>query len=217
MPERTLPWTALLPALGEEHFADIRASLEAAKTDDLDRDAFLLNGAVAALLRDLMPEEAPAEAVNAYGALLHMLYVNWVRDWPLVRVAPDQLKDALGFGATIEGPGVATVCYLQLPERLVWAAADPGAAHEPLDGIFLLAQKARAHALAILGLRAEREGFTTMEGAIRLPAPAPYPRDRGEAAFAPVMAGGEAAGLLSVIDEHELVALALGAVAAASR
>ena len=208
--QRVLPWTDLVPAIGEEHFEEIRTSLAAAKTDDLDRDAFLLNGAVAAVLRDLMPEDAPTEAINAYGALLHMLWVNWARDWPLVPVSADQVARVVA-SPLPHVPTSPLVCYVQLPPRLAWAGSEEES-HEPLDGMFLIARPDRAYALAILGLRAEREGFTTMEGAIRLPAPAPLPRDDGSAPFSPVMPGGREAGLLSVDDEHELVALALGAV-----
>ena len=211
MAERTLPWSDLLPALGEEHFAQIRESL--ATKDDLDRDVFLLDGSVAALLRDLVPEDAPADAINAYGALLHMLYVNWVRDWPVVSASADQVRGVASARPPVR-PSSRLVCYVQFPERLVWAASadEP---HEPIDGVFLVAKSHRAHALAILGFRAEREGFTTMEGAIRLPAPAPFDRENGTPPFTPLMPGGKEAGLLSVVDEHELVALALGAVRAA--
>jgi len=213
---RPLPWTELVEAIGEPRFGEIRDALAQAGIDDLDRDAFLLNGAVTNLLKDLMPEEAPAEAVSAYAALLHACYVTWARDWPVAIVGTDALKAALHAPA-LPSTHAPTVCYVQLPERQVWAEPEPGAAHEPLDGIFLMVREGRADVLAILGFRPGRDGFTTMEGAIAVPAPAPPARADGAPAFASALPAGERAGLVSVVDAHELAALALFALDAASR
>ncbi len=205
---RPLPWTDIVAAIGEEHFQQIRQSLDASKADVLDRDAFLLDGSAAAMLRDLMPEDAPTDMVHAYGALLHMLYVMWSRGWPIRTIDEAALRSALSKPRALSPePGIVEPFYLQLPPNLVWAEPAAREPHEPLDGVFVIARPDRVHALAVLGFRSEREGFTTMEGAITLPAPAPLPRPDGKAAFAGTMPGGEK--LLSVIDEHELVALAL--------
>jgi hypothetical protein len=114
-------------------------------------------------------------------------------------------------------PRPSTGVYVQLPPRIVWAEPEPGAVHEPLDGIFLLVHEGRAMALAVLGFHELREGFTTMEADLRLPAPAPGPRTTGTAPFASVLPGGDLAGLWSVVDTHELVALALLGLEAAER
>jgi len=212
-----VPWSDLLTAIGSERFAQIGASLAAAGTDDLHRDAFLLDRAVAGLLRDLMPDEAPADAITAYGALLHMLHVCWARDWPLVSVAAPALRAALPRTAHHAPRTLSLACYVQLPERLVWAEPVDGEAHEPLDGVFLVVTASRADALAVLGFRAGRDGFTTMEGSIALPAPPPPARADGAAAFTTTLAGGDRKQLLSVLDAHELCALALGALDAAEQ
>lgn len=209
---RPLPWTDIVAAIGEEHFEEIRASLDAAQANE--RDAFLLNGSAAAMLRELMPEEAPADMVNAYAALLHMLYVMWSHDWPIVEAQEEQLRKSLAAPLPLSrAPTLPRAFYFQLPERLVWAEPAEGDAHEPLDGIFVIALPDRVHALAVLGFREGREGFTTMEGAIRLPAPAPGPRPDGTAAFTSTLPGGDAAKLISVVDEHELAALAMHGMA----
>jgi len=213
---RPLPWTELISAIGEERFAEVRESLAKAGTDDLSGDAFILNGTVANLLRDLMPDDAPADAITAYGALLHMLHVCWARDWPLVTITTERLRDALSSPIAHSPLPIAVACYVQLPERLAWAEPAPGDPHEPLDGIFLIATPARADALAVLGFRAARDGFTTMAGAIALPSPPPPPRANGVPAFASTLPGGDLAKLVSVVDAHELCALALLAVEVAS-
>ena len=211
---RPLPWTDLLAAIGEPRFEEIRAALQQAGTDDQDRDSFLLSAPVGQLLREMMPGEAPAAAITAYGALIHMLYVTWARDWPVVPVSAEQLRSALA-AATQHAPrSVSAVCYLQLPERLVWAEPAAGEPHEPLDGVFLVAGPERADAVAILGFRSGRDGFTTMEGAIALPAPAATGRDNGAPAFSSTLPAGDRKRLLSVVDAHELVSLALAALEA---
>lgn len=212
---RPVPWTELVGAIGEERFTAIREALEQQKTDPLSRDAFLLNATVGQLLRDLMPEDAPSDAVNAYGALIHMLYLAWARDWPVVPASAEQLR-AAALRPTPHAPRTpSVVCYLQLPENLVWAESSPGEAHEPLDGVFLIVAEHAAHALAILGFRAARDGFTTMEGAIELPAPPAGPREDGAPPFTSTLPAGDRANLLSVRDAHELVSLALSGLDAA--
>jgi hypothetical protein len=192
----------------------VRASLRARGTDDLDRDAFLLDPAAVNLLRDLVPQEAPVESVVAYAALLHMIYVCWARDWPIVSVGAEALRATLTRTSHPEPRTPPLVCYVQLPEQLVWAQPDPGQAHEPADGVFLVAAHGRLRALAVLGLRSGRDGFTTMESELALPLGAPGPRPDGSVPFSSLLPAGERARLLSIADSHELAALALLALAA---
>lgn len=218
MADRTLPWSELLAALGERRLAEVAEALTQAGTDALDRDAFLLDAAAGRLWRDLVPEDAPAVAVTAYGALLHMLYVAWQRDWPVSRPGEEALRAALAVPAALESrTPPAAVCYVQLPERLVWAEPEPGAPHQPLDGVFLVAEPQRARALAVVGMWPGRAGFTTVEAALALPAPAPATRPDGSLPFASVLPAGDRAGLLSVVTEHELVALALAGLRVCER
>jgi hypothetical protein len=214
-----LPWAALLDALGEARFREIQAALRQAGTPEEDRDAFLLDGAAGRLLRDVMPHDAPAETVNAYGTLLHMLFVAWSRGWPVARADGARLVQALRQPARpVQSPegDPAPVCYVQLPERMVWAAPLAGAPHEPIDGIFVARSAPVVRTMAILGFREAREGFTTVEATARLPLPLPEPRPDGTPAFASLLPAGERAGLFSVADEAELVALAMLALDARS-
>ena len=204
---RPLPWTAIVASIGEQRFEEIRSDLVARATDELDRDAFLLNGVVAALLRELVPPDAATDALAAYGTLLQMLYLCWARGWPVTAVEAAAVR-ALPAVAAAPAPAPA-VTYVQLPPRLVWAEPEPGAAHEPLDGVFVVRRGAQLRVLAVLGLREDREGFTTMEGEIALPAPALGPRPDGTAPYTSVLPAGERAHLLSVVDTQELARLGL--------
>lgn len=211
---RAVPWTELVGAIGEERLAEVRTSLAERGTDGLDRDAFLLDPAAVNLLRDLVPEGAPVEAVIAWAALLHMMYVAWARDWPVASVSADALRAALERPSGLAPRTPPAVCYVQLPERLVWAEPEPGAPHEPMDGIFLVAGQ-RLRAVAVLGLRSGRDGFTTMESDLALPAAAPGTREGGSVPFASLLPGGDLARLIGVASPHELGALALLALATA--
>lgn len=211
---RLLPWSALIEALGESRFEAMRAALAKAGTDPLDRDAFLLDGAVGSVLRDLVPADAPAEAVTPYGALLHALYVHWAHGSP-VRVLERSVATALLSAPPEKAPPAEApvACYVQLPERLVWAAPAPGAPHEPMDGIFVTRSEHRSRALAVLGFRPDRQGFTTIESET----PPPFriePRPDGSLPFATALPAGERMGLFSVTTAPELALLALLALSA---
>ena len=213
---RPYPWTALIEALGEARFVAIRAALAAAGTDPPDRDAFLLLAAVGRVLRDLVPTDAPAEAVTSYGTLLHMLYLHWDRGWPVRSLDQPALVSLLtarpAASATTTTPGI---CYVQLPQRIVWAAPAPGAAHEPMDGLFTALGATRLLVLAVLGFRPERQGFTTIETQASIPVPVSRTRPDGSAPFTTVLPAGERMGLFSVVSPEELAALASLALAPA--
>jgi hypothetical protein len=213
--ERALPWTDLVEAIGTKRFERIQEALATGGVDAASRDAFLLLGSVGTLLRELMPAEAPAEAVTEYGALLHVLYLHWDAGHPvraLDRVALDRaLSDFTPLGRP---PAAPTVSYVRLPERIVWAEPTPGAPHEPLDGCFVILSASTISVLAILGFRTERGGFTTVQASATLPLAPPPARPDGTAPFASVLPAGQRAGLVSVASPGELVALALLALAA---
>jgi hypothetical protein len=144
-----------------------------------------------------------------------MVYACWARDWPIAPTSADALRAALARPSHLAARTPPLACYVQLPERVVWAEAEPGQPHEPLDGIFLTAGPARLRAVAVLGLRSGRDGFTTMESELALPADAPGMREDGSFPFASRLPGGDRARLIEVANAHELGALALLALAAA--
>jgi len=92
---RPYPWTALVDVLGDVRFEEIRGELAAAGIDPYERDAFVLVGAAGRVLRDLVPDDAPAEAVTAYMALLHVLYLHWAGGRAVRTVSREQLSRQL--------------------------------------------------------------------------------------------------------------------------
>ena len=211
---RAYPWTALVDALGQPRFEEIKAELASTGVAPFDADAFALMGAVGRTLRELVPDDAPAEAVTAYLQLLHLLYLHWAAGHP-VRSAPRERLSALLAAPAPAPPTPPGVWYVQLPERLVWASPTAGAAHEPMDGAFAAIEAGRFRVLAVLGFRPERQGFTTLGAAVPLPLAA-RPRADGSAPFSSVLPAGERMGFVSVTTEDELAWLALLALAAAA-
>jgi hypothetical protein len=211
---RPYPWAALVEVLGDARFEEIRGELAAAGIDPFERDAFVLVGAVGRLLRELVPDEAPAEAVTAYLDLLHFLYLHWAGGRRVRTTSRERLSARLTAAAPPPALEPGT-CYLQLPERLVWAAPSDGAAHEPLDGMFVVTTPARVQVLAVLGFRREREGFTTIEATAPLPPREPPARDDGSAPFSSVLPAGDRMGFHSLTSTTELTWLALLALAEA--
>lgn len=204
---RPLPWEPLLEALPEARLVAVREALAAAGTDPLNRDAFLLDGEVGRLLQDLAPPDGPPESLHAWGVLLHALFLEWTSGWPVRSLDGALLETIVRQPRDIKRREERRVCYVQLPERAVWAQPSPQAPHEPLDGMFVFAEPARVRVLAVLDFRPSRGGFTTMEAAVELPAPVPPPRPDGSAPFSSALPGGERAGIHSVVDTHELASL----------
>jgi hypothetical protein len=56
----------------------------------------------------------------------------------------------------------AASLYFELPRNLLWAVVDEGAPPEPVEGVFVrLGDEGQADLLMVLGVRAERPGFST--------------------------------------------------------
>jgi hypothetical protein len=205
---RPTPFDFAFADLADERFPAVRASLAADQYDPADRDAFLLNRDVVALIRELRPESGAGEEIGQLAALVHHVYLFWDAGKPVAEVSRSQAELLLGPEPGQPGPArPGGQAYVQLPERLVWAEPVAGAPHEPLDGCFLH-QRALASELCVLGvfgLHPDRPGFTVVEAAgPRVPHLA---RADGSALFAPLLPGGVAAGLHSLAGGEELLEL----------
>lgn len=201
MTGRPTPFALVFGALAPERFPALRDSLAARGTDPADRDAFVLDPAVAQLLRDIVPEEAPPEALAEFLATLHHGYLFWQGGQVVVAGTSEAPR------APRASPAPLAPLYLQLPSHLYWGQLEPEAPHEPLDGLFVHPHGGALRALGVFGVHPERPGFSVVEVAGPPPA-ALLPRADGSAPFAPQMAGGAAAGIRSVAGPDELLALA---------
>jgi hypothetical protein len=116
------------------------------------------------------------------------------------------LDALLAEAGTTDDSATGPPAYVQVPERRIWAETVPGGPHEPLDGCFIhVGPGGQLEALGVFGLHPDRPGFTVVEAAgTRAPDLA---RPDGSALFAPLLAGGAAAGLRSLAGGEELLEL----------
>ena len=206
---RSTPFELVFAELAVERFPQLRASLESSRTDPHDLDAFVLDPAVVSLLRELVPDEAGA-AVSEHLNLLHHAYLYWSEggwSFELSRSRAEELLDAAPPASDPADSLPPRAYYIQFPERMVWAELQPGQPPEPLDGFFVRPWPGGGYfVLGVFGLNASRDGFSVADvDGHRSQA---LERADGRSLFAPVLEGGDAAGLRSLVGEEEVLELA---------
>jgi hypothetical protein len=204
------------PALAQRLDA-IGAEAEARQVNAADPERFLQLAAAGELLRELRPEGTDAGGLLDLGRLIFHAYHYRLAGEPLYRLDEPLARRLLASPPPV-GPWTlappAPAGYLGLPRQLLWARVAAGAAAEPVDGIFWRADEAavdrRLDALLVLGLRADRPGFSV--AGVSAVAP-----DGGHWAdlqarvdgpdFANILPGGELRGLHGLVTEAEVLKL----------
>lgn len=201
-----------------QRFPAIAEALHQDGTAVTDRDRFVLVEPVGRLLREIVPEDAGADALETHVLLLHTAFLHWLNAGPVYRIGEHALRRAITT-RQITGHLPRSALYLQLPELRVWGAPSEGATPEPLDGMFVSSGPAPGvvAVLAVFGLRPDRPGFSAVGIDGRADDDEPPPggneievaaaRADGSAPFGPMLAGGSAAGLYSVANAGELLLL----------
>jgi hypothetical protein len=176
-------------------------------------DHFTLLERVAALLEQVLPENAEPAAVDQYVQILYHGYHFWSDGCPfyafeapvlrsLIEVPPD-LRE---WSFRAPEPSL----YVELPKNLFWAQVTESGPPEPVEGMFVAREAdspaAEADILVVLGLRSDRPGFSV--AGLRLD-PGQARRLDEHAQFQSEIPGAEQAGLYSVQRYSEAAALAL--------
>ena len=206
-PARPTPFELAFAELADARFPGIRSALASEGTDPADRDAFLMNSEVVALVRELRPDEGIGEQIGQLAALVHHVFLFWHTEAPVVEVDGSRLAALLAGTGGGDTPPLGLPAYVQLPARRVWAEPVPGSPHEPLDGCFVHEGPGAGflRVLGIFGLHPDRPGLTVVEAAG--PRAQSLVRPDGSALFAPLLPGGAAAGLSSLAGGEELLEL----------
>lgn len=213
---RPTPFDLVFAHSAETVFPLVRAALERGGRAATDRDAFLMVPEVVSLLHDLRPEEGIGEGMDQLVALAHHAYLLWESGALTLPISADRLTSLLAPPAPVS-PALdepPRAFYAQLLDRQVWARVIDDEAAEPMDGCFVHPANGELRVLGIFGLRPDREGFSAVETSG--PRPQGLERPDGTALFSPVLAGGEAAGLFSLVGAEELLELGWRARALAS-
>lgn len=205
--DRPTPFDLVFSGLAPDRFPAIREALAKTGADPRNRDAFLITFPAMNLLRELRPDDSDAgDGVDELAALVHHAYLAWA-DGLHTWVAPDAIARSALTALRPPTAAPATAGYIQVPERLIWAALGCDAPWEPLDGCFVHANAdGTVRVLGVFGVHASRNGFTVAESA-GLPG-ARTVRQDGTPLFAPSLEGGTRAGISAIVEPGELVELA---------
>jgi len=205
-PDRPDPFAIAFGPLVPDRFGAVRVALGEAAVDAFDRDAWTLSRAGAELLHELRPEEGLGEGMAELVALTHAGFLFWDQGERLLELSRSALDALIEEPRTAEPPAVGrSAYYVRLPGRRVWGEPVIGAPAEPLDGWFVVANDGWLSLTAIFGLLPGRPGFTVAH--VAGSPPGPLARADGSALFLPVLPGGQAAGLWSLVGQEELLEL----------
>lgn len=224
MAPRLTPYEALLQPLETVAWPQIREEASSRGTDTRRRDAFVLLGTVGAALRDIVPDDAPADATAQYAELLYHAYQFWHYGTRTYVLAPDVLERLVAPDYSLGEWILAAppACYIQLPAQRVWARVSEESPFEPVDGWFVVVDDtdpgagAHVRAMLVLGLRPDRPGISLVSHQADVdPASAARVADspwRADAKpFENAIPGGERKGLHAITTTSELEALVLRA------
>ena len=208
------PFELVFAAMAREQFPAIQSALPA----HADLDTFLLCSPAIDLLRELRPDEGLGDGIDEFVAFVHAAYRFWESGEELVRLdeAATRLLCAVaeppaGSADELADSRSGTVAYIQVAPRLVWGRLDDGDVYEPLDGWFAMPMAGGLRVVACFGVHANRPGLSLM--VVEGMAPHDLRREDGSPLFAPLMPGGDTAGLHAVTAPEELLLLAWRAAA----
>lgn len=201
----THPFELVFGALADERFPAIRDALPPGS----DLDAFLLSGPAVELLQVMRPDDGLGDGIDEFVAFVHAAYRYWEDGQQLTRLdeAATRALCASNGSELAEGtPYPTAAAYIQVAPRLIWGQLDDGDVFEPLDGWFAVPVDGGVRVVACFGVHPERPGLSLLvvEGG----APGSVLREDGSPLFAPVMPGGDTAGLYAVVAPEELALLA---------
>ncbi|MDQ6886692.1 MAG: hypothetical protein M3068_05295 [Gemmatimonadota bacterium] len=221
---RLTPYESILEPLERSTFPAIRAEAEQRGTNTRRRDQFLLLGHAGAALKEIVADEAPADAIDEYSELLYQGYQFWsfgrrlyVLDESVTEKVTQPTADLGSW--MFAGPPSS---YLQLPPQRLWSRVSVESPYEPVDGCFVVcddtlpAEDAGAHLRVqlVLGMRSERPGVSLVSYRTDLdprtaPEHAGSPWREDGPAFSNAIPGGERKGYRTVATTSELEALVI--------
>lgn len=204
---RPTPFDLVFARVAQTVFPTIRTALERDGHDPADRDGFLVVPEVVQLLHELRPAEGLGEGMDQLVALVHHAYLLWDAGMPTLSLPGERVSALLDSPVSpVSVPeDTPRSWYVQLVDHQVWARVVEDQAAEPMDGCFVHAAGGELRVLGIFGLRPDRDGFSAVETAGARPRD--LERPDGTPLFSPVLAGGQAAGLYSLVGAEELLEL----------
>jgi hypothetical protein len=206
---RPHPFDMVFGGFAETAFPRIRADASDAAVDLSTMTRLHSTQAVLQELGSPKLAEGDPRAVAEYLSLLFVAYRYWAAGAHTLVVDRERITQVMESGPSVAPHVPHGACYLQFPRHWFWATIGEGAPHEPLDGLFVVrTPPVQLTVAAILGVRADREGFSQIVVSAAQDDVAAARGQTRDPPFAPVMDGGSAAGFSSITSEGELLYLA---------
>lgn len=212
MNQRPHPYDLVFTPELEGRLDDVAAEAAQRGVDPGDPDRLGLLEAAGAVLREMLPDETPPEAIQQFARLIFHCYHFRVAGKRTFDITEDVLRELLATGS-IAGPAQvappAPAGYVALPRNRVWSRIADDAHAEAIDGFFFVGDEL----LFVLGLMTGRQGFSIMEvSAARARDETTSITDLKARAdgddFANVLPGGELQGHFAITNTAEAVKLA---------
>lgn len=205
MTGRLTPFSLVFEETADDRFSAVTDGLKRDLADPDNRDAFLMNREAVMLIHELLPDGGLGDAVAHFAALVHHAYLHWrAGQWTFV-LDRATIDTVVRHDAESPPGELPDSYYLQFPRQLIWGRLDEGEPHQPLDGCFVSHATRALRVLGVFGLHPDRQGFSVAEAGYR--AGVEHEEALAADAFTPRMAGGSQAGLYSVAEPGELIAL----------
>lgn len=225
-PARRTPYELVFESDAFESSIFPRIGKEAAShgVDPLLPEQFAFLSIAGDAVREVLPPDAPSEALEEYRALLFHAFNFWrygkrvyLLEPSLARYLVEAAPGLREWELRLPHPSL----YLQLPPSLFWGSISADMPPEPVDGFFVSTvtpedaqgrPSPRLDVLAVLGIRRDRAGFSVIPlDAILEPGIASVwagtpARESGED-FETVLPGGDLARLYSILTTGEILKL----------
>lgn len=162
MTGRTHPYELVFTEALEAKLEEITAEAAERDVDTINPDRFGMLVSAGDVLRQLIPDDAPTDAIQQVARLIFHCYHYRAAGKPDFEIDESVLRELLSTGF-VAGPGAVApptpAGYVMLPRNRVWSRITEDAHAEALDGFFF----AGDWVLFILGLMPGRPGFSIME------------------------------------------------------
>lgn len=209
---RPHPFELIFAPFRGDHLPAVRAAIGS----DCDVDQFLLAAPALELMQALRPDTGLGEAIDDFVALVHAAFRFWCDGERTLSLGESATRalcaprggDSAGVPLLVADPsdtGAAAARYIQVAPRIIWGQLADQGPFEPLDGWFALPLAGGLQMVACFGVHADRPGISVVAAqGDRLDL---VEREDGMPLFAPMMAGGDVAGLHSIAGPEELLLL----------
>lgn len=212
MTARVHPYDLVFDGAREAKLDEITTEAAEHGVDTQNADRFGMLVSTGGILRELLPDDAPMDAIAQVARLIYHCYHYRAAGKPAFEIAEPVLRELLSTGfvagpGPVRAPGPAG--YVALPRNRVWSRITEDAHAEALEGFFFTGE----WVLFVLGVMAGRPGFSIMEvNTARLDDEVTSiaelkARPDGED-FANVLPGGELQGHFAITNTAEAIKLA---------